>query len=72
MATNARAELEIEIKALRQQIDKQARDEQLDKTAQDIKAVYDSFIRAGFTEEQAWELTKNIVNNGTAPKHSIF
>ena len=58
MATNARAELEIEIKALRQQIDKQARDEQLDKTAQDIKAVYDSFIRAGFTEEQAWEIIK--------------
>jgi len=31
----------------------------LEKTIQkDIKAVYDSFIRAGFTEEQAWEIVK--------------
>jgi len=58
MATKTRAELESEIKALRQQIDNQARDEQFDKSAQDIKAVYDSFIRAGFTEEQAWEIVK--------------
>ena len=58
MATKTRAELESEIKALRQQIDNQARDEQFDKSARDIKAVYDSFIRAGFTEEQAWEIVK--------------
>lgn len=58
MAAKTRAELESEIKALRQQIDNQARDEQFDKSAQDIKAVYDSFIRAGFTEEQAWEIVK--------------
>lgn len=58
MATKTRAELESEIEALRQQIDNQARDEQFDKSAQDIKAVYDSFIRAGFTEEQAWEIVK--------------
>ena len=58
MATKTRAELESEIKALRQQIDNQARDEQFDKSAQDIKAIYDSFIRAGFTEEQAWEIVK--------------
>lgn len=58
MATETREEMERKIKALRNDIEIATRNEQFDKSAQEIKAVYDSFVKAGFTEEQAWEIIK--------------
>lgn len=72
MATKTKAELEAEIKDLKTQLDNRAKVEQYEKAAEDIHNLHVAFITVGFTEEQAWELTKNIVNNGTQPKHSIF
>ena len=67
-----KAELEAEIKDLKAQLVAKSAEEQYDNCARDLHNMYTSYIKAGFTEEQAWELTKTIVTNGTAPKHSIF
>ena len=72
MATKTKAELEAEIKDLKTQLDAKKKEGQYDDTATELHNMYQSFVKAGFTEEQSWELTKTIINNGTKPKHSIF
>lgn len=72
MPTKTEAELEAEIKNLKGQLKDKRKDKQYDDFATQVATMYKSFVKAGFTEEQAWELTKNIVNNSTAPQHSIF
>ena len=59
-----------EIAALEAERELALKEEQLDDTAQDSKRMYDSYVRAGFTESQAWELTTILVKNGT--KTSLF
>ena len=59
-----------EMKALEEQREEALKEEQYDEAAVELHNMYDSYIKAGFTEEQAWELTKIIVTNGT--KKSIF
>ena len=59
-----------EMKALEEKRDEALKEEQYDEAAVELHNMYDSYIKAGFTEEQAWELTKIIVTNGT--KKSIF
>lgn len=78
MATKTKAQLEQEIEDSRDQIDslkseleKANRVETKDNAAQELYELYESYNKAGFTEEQAWELTKIIVNNGTA-KRGLF
>lgn len=78
MATKTKAQLEQEIEDSRNQIDslkseleKANRVETKDNAAQELYELYESYNKAGFTEEQAWELTKIIVNNGTA-KRGLF
>ena len=43
---------------------------QFNEMATLLKAMYDCFLSAGFTEEQAWELTTIFFTNTT--KKSIF
>ena len=71
MANKTKAQLEQEIKDLKGQLDSISKDEQNDKIAQELRSVYESYIRAGFTEEQAWTLVINIVSNCTQNR-SIF
>ena len=78
MATKTKAQLEQEIKDIRNQIDtlkfeleKANRVETKDNAAQELYELYESYNKAGFTEEQAWELTRIIVNNGIA-KRGLF
>lgn len=78
MAIKTKAQLEQEIEDSRNQIDslkseleKANRVETKDNAAQELYELYESYNKAGFTEEQAWELTKIIVNNGTA-KRDLF
>ena len=40
------------------------KEEKYDEAAQELHNMYESYIRAGFTEEQAWELTLIIMSNG--------
>ena len=65
MATKTKTELEAEIKVLKQQLEEQSRTEQYNKSASEIYNIYTSFVNAGFTEEQAWELFINIIKNNT-------
>lgn len=46
------------------------KEEKYDEAAQELHNMYESYIRAGFTEEQAWELTLIIMSNGT--KRTLF
>lgn len=39
--------------------------EKYDPFAKEVRAMYESYIRAGFTEEQAWKLTITWVENST-------
>lgn len=59
-----------EIAALEAERELALKEEQFDDTAQDLKRMYDSYVRAGFTESQAWELTTILVKNGT--RTSLF
>lgn len=71
MKNKTKAQLEQEIKDLKGQLDSVSKDEQNDKTAQDLRSAYESYVRAGFTEEQAWTLVITIVSNCTQNR-SIF
>lgn len=53
-----KAELEHEIAALRKELADANRSEVNDTAAQQIYDIYQAHIRAGFSEEQAWELIK--------------
>lgn len=70
-----KAELEKEIADSRNQIDalkceleKANRVESKNESAAELYEMYQSYVTAGFTEEQAWELTKIIINNATTKR----
>lgn len=73
-----KAELEKEIADSRNQIDalkcdleKANRVESKNESAAELYEMYQSCVTAGFTEEQAWELTKILINNATT-KRGLF
>ena len=73
-----KAELEKEIADSRNQIDalkceleKANRVESKNKSAAELYEMYQSYVTAGFTQEQAWELTKILINNATT-KRGLF
>lgn len=45
-----------EMQALEAEREKALEEEKYDEASASVKGIYDSFIKAGFTEEQAWEL----------------
>ena len=45
-----------EMKALEMEREKALEEEKFDEGATAVKGIYDSYIKAGFTERQAWEL----------------
>lgn len=47
-----------EIAVLEKEREIALKEEQFDDTARELKCMYDSYVRAGFTESQAWELTR--------------
>lgn len=54
-----------EMKALEEQREEALKVEQYDESAVNLHILYDSYLRAGFTEEQAWKLTIIIFANST-------
>jgi hypothetical protein len=75
MPTKTKTELEAEIRDLKAQLDAKHKEELFDEGATQIHNLYKSFVKAGFTEEQAWVLTRDAVNNaniGTKSNKSIF
>lgn len=71
MVNKTKAQLEQEIKDLKAQLESVSKDEQNDKAAQELRNAYESYIRVGFTEEQAWTLVITLVSNATQQR-SIF
>lgn len=59
-----------EMKALEEQREKALKVEKYDGAAVALHNMYDSYIKAGFTEEQAWKLTEIVFTNST--KKGIF
>lgn len=59
-----------EMKALEEKRDEALKEEQYDGIAVELHNMYDSYIKAGFTEEQAWKLTEIVVTNSN--KKGIF
>lgn len=59
-----------EMRKLEQEREEALKTEKYDEGATELKNLYDSYIRAGFTEEQAWELVRIMVSNGT--KRTLF
>ena len=49
-------ELTEQMKAFSLSAEKALKEEKYDEGASAVKGIYDSYIKAGFTEEQAWEL----------------
>ena len=72
MKSKTKAELETEIQALKTQLEAKKKEEKHDDCANEIRNLYNSFVKAGFTEDQAMVLTSNIVINGAKPRNSIF
>lgn len=50
-----------EIEVLKADIEKLEKYRKYDEMADEVKAINDSFVRSGFTEQQAFELTKGAV-----------
>ncbi len=59
-----------EMRKLEQEREDALKTEKFDEGATELKNMYDSYVRAGFTEEQAWELVKIIMSNTT--KRTLF
>ena len=54
-----------EMKALEMEREKALKEEKYDEGATAVKGIYDSYIKAGFTEKQAWELLTISMKNAS-------
>lgn len=50
-----------EIEVLKADIEKLEKYRKYDEMADEVKAINDSFVRSGFTEQQAFELTRGAI-----------
>ena len=71
--TKAELEKEIadgrnQIEALKCELEKANRVESKNESGAELYEIYQSYVTAGFTEEQAWELTKILINNATTKR----
>lgn len=60
-----------EIEVLKSDIEKLEKYRKYDEMADEIKAINDSFVRAGFAEQQAFELTKG-ATTAAAGRPTLF
>lgn len=63
-----KAELLEEIKNLQTEIDKLDKYRKYEEAADEMRALYDSFVNAGFTEDQAFELMMTMIKMGGCMK----
>lgn len=60
-----------EIEVLKADVEKLEKYRKYDEMADEIKAINDSFVRSGFTEQQAFELTRGTVT-AAAGRPTLF
>ena len=60
-----------EIEVLKSDIEKLEKYRKYDEMADEIKAINDSFVRGGFTEQQAFELTRGALT-AAAGRPTLF
>ena len=60
-----------QIDALKCELEKANRVESKNESATELYEMYQSYVTAGFTKEQAWELTKILITNATT-KRGLF
>ena len=60
-----------EIEVLKADIDKLEKYRKYDEMADEVKAINDNFVRSGFTEQQAFELTRGVVT-AAAGRPTLF
>lgn len=59
-----------EMRSLEEQREQAPKEEKYDESATELFNIYKSYIKAGFTEEQAWELVTIQLTNAT--KRTLF
>lgn len=59
-----------EMRSLEEQREQALKEEKYDESATELFNIYKSYIKAGFTEEQAWELVTIRLTNAT--KRTLF
>lgn len=59
-----------EMRSLEEQGEAALKEEKFDESATELFNIYKSYIKAGFTEEQAWELVTIQLTNAT--KRTLF
>ncbi len=59
-----------EMRSLEDQREQALKEERFDEGANELKNAYDSYIRAGFTEKQAWRIIEIMLINTT--KKTLF
>lgn len=59
-----------EMRSLEEQREQAIKDEKYDESAKELFNIYQSYIKAGFTEEQAWMLVTIQITNAT--KRTLF
>lgn len=71
MATShlTRDQLIKKIGELKKEVERLERRNQYQKTAEDLKVVFDSFIDVGFTEDQAIKLTSSMITAAAIQNH---
>lgn len=60
------------MKALEEQREEALKVEKYDEAAVELHNMYNSYIKAGFTEEQAWKLTEIVFANSTKKKRNFL
>lgn len=68
MGTKTKAQLEHEIAELKVRVKEQDRTEANDAAAKQLFDVFRAYCDAGFDADQAWELVKILMLNGTKPR----
>lgn len=59
-----------EMRSLEEQREQAIKDEKYDESAKELFNIYQTYIKAGFTEEQAWTLVTIQITNAT--KRTLF
>lgn len=57
-----------EIEKLENEIERLEKSDKYKESADELKAMYDSYVEAGFNENQAFALAHTLLSNATKPK----